>query len=89
MLFSFDPELLHRDTESAIKSNLIDLLTQLKDFTFLRTLVSVFEKIESENKTKYANKTKYTKIHKYLGKGSGWIIDSVIDPNISISDISL
>ena len=89
MLFSFDPELPHRDTESAIKSNLIDLLTQLKGFTFLRTLVLVFEKIESENKTKYANKTKYTKIHKYLGKGSGWIIDSVIDPNISISDISL
>ena len=29
--------------------------------------------------------TVMTKIQKYLGKGSGWIIDSVIDQIISIS----
>ena len=36
-----------------IKSSLVDLLTQLKGFTFVTTLVLVFKKIESENKTKY------------------------------------
>ena len=74
------------------------------------TLVLVFEKIESEDKTKYDTfysnskaeiiinesniddvfKSNYTavisNIQKYLGKGSCWIIDLVIDHNISISN---
>ena len=96
------------NTESANKSKLIDLLTQLKVFKFVATLVLGFKKIESEDKTKYGNfysssKAKifingsdiddlfqsiYTTIIKSkqnsLGKGSGWIIDSVIDHTISI-----
>ena len=39
ILNSFKPELKLKDTESAIKSNLIDLLTQLKGFKFGSTLV--------------------------------------------------
>ena len=35
-----------------LKSKLIDLLTQLKGFKFVTTLVFVFKKIESEDKTK-------------------------------------
>ena len=75
----------------------------------MTTLVLVFKKIESEDKTKYDNfysrskaeiiinesdtvdvfKSIYTmiitNIQKFLGKGSGWIIDSVIDYTVSIS----
>ena len=49
----FNPELQLKDTESAIKSKLIDLLTQLKGFKFVKTLVLAFKKIESEDKTQY------------------------------------
>ena len=40
-------------TESAIKSKLMELLTQLKGFKFVATIVLVFKKIESEDKRKY------------------------------------
>ena len=55
ILDSFKPELQLEDTESAIKSKLIDLLTKLKGFKFVTTLVLVlvFKKIESEDKAKY------------------------------------
>ena len=109
MLNSFKPELQLKDIESAIKNKLIELLIQLKGFKFL-TLVFVFKKIESKDKTKYENfysgtkaeiinnkndidhafKSIYTTIienlRKSLGKSSGWIIDLVIDHNISISE---
>ena len=100
----------NKHPESAIKNKLKKLLTELRGFKFVITLALVFEKIESEDKTKYDTfysnskaeiiinesdiddefKSIYTSvisnIQKYLGKGSGWIIDSVIDPNISISN---
>ena len=52
---SFNLELQLKDTESAIKSKLIEFLTQLRDFIFVTTLVLVFKKIESKDKTKYDN----------------------------------
>ena len=52
ILNSFDPELQLKDTESTIKTKLIELLTQLKGFKFVTTLVLVFKKTESKNKTK-------------------------------------
>ena len=55
ILNSFNPELNLKDTESAIKITLINLLTQLKVLKFVTTLGFVFKKIESKNKTKYAN----------------------------------
>ena len=51
ILNSFNSKLQLKDTES--KSNLIDLLSDLKGFEFLTTLVLVFKKIESEDNTKY------------------------------------
>ena len=51
----FHPELQLKDSESAIKKKLIDLLTQLKGFKFVTTLVLVFKKIESKDKTKFDN----------------------------------
>ena len=50
ILNSFNPELQLKGTESAIKSKLIELLTQLKGFKFVTTLVLVFKEIESEDK---------------------------------------
>ena len=88
---------------------LIELLTQLRGFKFMKTLVLVFQKIQNEDTTKYGNfyshsiaetitnesdigdvfqsiyTTIITNIQKSLGKDSGWIIDSVIEHNISIS----
>ena len=55
ILNSFNAELQLKDTESAIESKLIESLTQLKSFKFVTTLVLVFKKIESEDKTKYDN----------------------------------
>ena len=42
---SFNPELELKDNESATKSKLIKLLTQLRGFKFMTTLVLVFKKI--------------------------------------------
>ena len=74
----------------------------------MKTLVLVFKKTESEDKTKYDNfylspkakviinecdtgdvlqsiyTTIITNIRRSLGKGSGWIIDSVIHHTFSI-----
>ena len=54
----FNPELQLKDYESAIKSRLIELLTQLRGFKFVTTLqrykISI-QKIENKNKTKYDN----------------------------------
>ena len=42
ILNSFNPELRLKDTESAIKSKLIDVLSQLKGFKFAAILVLKF-----------------------------------------------
>ena len=44
ILNSFNPELQLRGSESAIKTKLIELLTQLKGFKIVATLVLVFKK---------------------------------------------
>ena len=53
ILNSFNPDLKLKDTESAIKSKLTEFLTRLRDFKFVTTLVLVFQKIGSKDKTKY------------------------------------
>ena len=53
ILNSFNLELQLKDTESSIKNKLIDLLTELKVFRIVSTLVLEFKNIESDNKTKY------------------------------------
>ena len=51
--FNLKPQL--KDTESASKSKLIELLTQLKGFKIVATSILVFKQIESEHKIKYEN----------------------------------
>ena len=55
VLSSFKSELQLKDTESAAKSKLIELLTPLKGFKFVTTLILVFKKTESKAKTKFEN----------------------------------
>ena len=43
---SFNPKLQLKETKSTIKNQLIELLTQLKGFNFVTTLVLVFKKIK-------------------------------------------
>ena len=50
----FNPELQIKDTESVIESKVIELLTQLKGFKFVTTLVLVFN--NSESKKQFRNK---------------------------------
>ena len=52
VLNSYNPELQLKGIESAIKSKLIELLTQLKGFKFV---TAVFEKIEIKDKALFDN----------------------------------
>ena len=54
-LNSFNPEILLKVTEFAIKSKLMTILTQLKGFKYVTTLALVFKKIESKGKRKFDN----------------------------------
>ena len=47
----FNPELQLKDTESPIKNNLIDLLTELKGVKLVTTLVLEFKNVDSNDKT--------------------------------------
>ena len=89
ILNSFNLELQLKDTESAIKSKLIQLLSQLGGFKFVATLVLVFKKIESKDKTKYNNFYSSSKAEIIINKSD---IDNVfksiynsIKTNIQIS----
>ena len=78
---SFNLELQLKDTESAIKSKLIELLTQLKGFKFVTTLVLVFKKIESKDKTKYDNFYSNSKVEIIINESD---IDNVLQSIFTI-----
>ena len=44
ILNSFNPEIQLKDTEYAIRNKLIDLVTELKDFKFMKILALEFKK---------------------------------------------
>ena len=50
---SFNSELQLKDTESAIRNKITDLLTKLKGFKLAIALVLELKKIENDDKTKY------------------------------------
>ena len=50
ILSFFNPELRLKDTESEIRNNLIQLLSELRGFRFVTALVLVFKKIEAKTK---------------------------------------
>ena len=61
ILNSFIPELQLKDIESTIKSKLMDLLTQLKGFKFMTTIVLVLKKVKKDDKTKYDTSYSHSK----------------------------
>ena len=83
----------------ATKDKLIDLLNELEGFKFVATLVlelkSITPSTEAQKQKQslvkrilrmYLNQsTIISNMQKPLGKGSGWIIHSVIDYDINIS----
>ena len=53
ILNSFNSELQRKDTESAVRNKLIDLLSDLRRFKYVTTLFIEFKKIKSYDATKY------------------------------------
>ena len=53
ILYSFNSELQLKDVKTTIENKLKKLLAELRGFKFVTTLVLVFRKIKSDNKTKY------------------------------------
>ena len=76
ILDSFNPELQIKDTESAIKSELIDLLIQLKVFKFMTILLLELKKIGSDDKTKYDKFYSHSKAETVTNEGG---IDDVFE----------
>ena len=72
ILNSFNPELQLEDTESAVKSKLIDLSIQLKGFAFVTTLALVFKKIESKDKKNIEIFIQVQKRNNYQWKWHWW-----------------
>ena len=64
----FNPELQFKDAESAPKNKLTHLLTQLKGFKFVATLDLVFEKMESDDKTKYDTFYSHSKAQRIINQ---------------------
>ena len=52
-LNSFSPYIRFINTESEIRNKLLNLLTELKGFNFVTTLVIGFERMGNYNETKY------------------------------------
>ena len=75
VLNSFNAELQIEDTESAIKSNIIDLLAKLNGFEFVEMLVLVFKNIGTEDKTKYETFYSNSKARKAINESG---IDDVL-----------
>ena len=74
----FDPEPQLKDTESAIKNKLIDLLSALKGFKFVATLVLEFKKIQSDDKTLYSTFYSNSKAETIINeKHSGDVFKSI------------
>ena len=88
ILNSFKTELQLKNTESAIKSKLKELLTELRAFKFVATLVLEFKKIESDDKTKYDTFYSHSKAETIINESD---IDDVFESiyNTIISNIQI
>ena len=82
---SFHPELQLKDIESAITNKLNDLWSELKDFNPNSKAETVINESDTDDVCEPIYSTIISNTQKYLGQGSGWIIDSVLDHNINIS----
>ena len=82
--FNSEPQL--KDTEYAIKNQLEDLLFELRDLnSWQHWLYSFKKKKDVDDVSESIYSSTISNMQTFLGKGSGWIIDSAIDRNITIS----
>ena len=82
---SFNPELKLKDTKSAIRNKLIDLLTKLKGFKFVMTLVIELKKTESDDATKYTPFSSNSKAEMIINESNiDDIFESIYNTIISI-----
>ena len=82
---SFNPELKLKDTKSAIRNKLIDLLTKLKGFKFVMTLVIELKKTESDDATKYTTFSSNSKAEMIINESNiDDIFESIYNTIISI-----
>ena len=68
LLNLFNPDLQLKDTESSIKNNLKRLLSKLRGFTFVTTLILLLKNIRSEDKRKYGTFQSHLKAETILIK---------------------
>ena len=73
----FNPELQLKNTESAIKNELIDLLSKLRGFKFVTVLE--FTKIENHNETKYTTFCSDSKAEAIINTVSSTVNNSVVN----------
>ena len=78
---SFNPELQLKDTESAIKNELMDFLCKLRESEFMTTLVLEFQKMESDDETKYFTFHSNTKAETIINESD---IDDVFESTYSM-----
>ena len=85
ILNSFNPELLLKDTESAVKNKLKKLLTILSWFKFMTTwLVLMFKKIENDDKRKFDKFFSHLKAETIINEsGIDNAFESIYTTNIS------
>ena len=85
----FNPELQLKETKSAIKYKIIDLLSELKGLKFVTTLVLVFKKIQNDDKTLYSTSYLNSKAETIINESDiddvFELIYSTITPNIQKS----
>ena len=65
---SFNPEIQVKDTQYTIKNKLIYLLSKLRMFKLVTTLVLEFKKMESDDKTIYSTFYSNSKQKQFLMK---------------------
>ena len=77
ILNSLNPELQFKDIESAIKNELIDLLSELRAFKFVTALVLESKKIENNDESKYSTFYSNSKAERIFNESD---IDEVFEP---------
>ena len=85
----FNLELQLRDTESAIRNKLKDLVKEFKGFKFVKTLVLEFKKTEVDDETKYGIFSLSSKADTVIDESDINVFESIYSGAISNIQISV
>ena len=82
ILNSFNSELQRKDTESAVRNKLIDLLSDLRRFKYVTTLFIEFKKIKSYDATKYITIYSNSKAERIINESDiNDVFESILNQN--------